>query len=71
MVGFIPIVKCEYVKFLETIESVRVLLLRVLGDSSSSSSSTIPNDSPKAVRGEVGTISVSPLISLGGYTLFG
>ena len=66
MVGFIPVAEYKYAKSLETVESIRVL-----GNSSSSSSGTMPNDSPKAARGEVGTIGVSPLISLAGYTLLG
>ena len=45
-----------------------MLLLRVLGDSSSSISNILPNSSPKAIRGEVNTTNISPLISLGGYT---
>ena len=66
MVGFIPVAEYEYAKSPETVESVRVS-----GDSGSSGSGTMPDDSPKAARGEVGTIGASPLTSLAGCTLLG
>ena len=62
-----PVTECA--ESSETVEGVRVLSLRVSGDSGDSGSSTVPDDSPKAVRGEVDTIGASPLASLGGYTL--